>query len=483
MEQARPSMFGKQLKLVAAIGALLLLLWFVVVVREVLYPFALAFVLAYVLAPLVDRMEGRGINRTLSILMVFVAVFGVLIIGAFKAGTKLTAEMLELSEQFLVQESVDRELTLTNLGAETVEINAAWQGVDPDQPAFAVREGPYPLLTLQPGEQQALRLRFEPANARPDSAVLSFLVPTSESLFELRVRGNRPAAGREAGSSFWDEEVRSRASEAHGIVFSSQGLDFGRAGPNIFTRLSEEADKIQLWFEEKYGVGAEFDLGRLVKEQGGALARTLLGGTTEILGGVFSGITFLVIVPFVAFFLLREGHNIRRGLVELVPNAYFELCLNLLHQIDGQIGGYIRGLILATSVVGTLSVLGLTLIGVPYALPVGLVAGLANMIPFLGPLIGIVAASIVALATGGGFGMVGHVLIVFLAIQMIDNVLIQPIVLAKSVDLHPLVVLSVVLIGGQLMGLVGMLVAVPLTGILKVGGYTVFQGIRGYRPQ
>lgn len=77
--------------------------------------------------------------------------------------------------------------------------------------------------------------------------------------------------------------------------------------------------------------------------------------------------------------------------------------------------------------------------------------------------------------------MVGKVVVVFLIIQMIDNVLIQPSVVAKSVEMHPLVVLFVVMVGSQLMGIAGMLIAVPLTGILKVSILTVYEGIRGYR--
>jgi predicted PurR-regulated permease PerM len=207
----------------------------------------------------------------------------------------------------------------------------------------------------------------------------------------------------------------------------------------------------------------------------------MLGGTTVFLGGVVSGLTFVVIVPFVAFFFLKEGRHLTRKLIELVPNAYFELCLNLLHQINGQIGGYIRGQILATTVVSILAVSGLSIIGVDHPFPLGLLAGLANMIPFLGPLIGIITASAVALATGGGLGLVGEVVIVFLIIQMIDNVIIQPTVVAKSVEMHPLVILFVVMVGSQLMGIVGMLIAVPLTGILKVSGQTVYDGVRGYR--
>ena len=75
--------------------------------------------------------------------------------------------------------------------------------------------------------------------------------------------------------------------------------------------------------------------------------------------------------------------------------------------------------------------------------------------------------------------MVGNVILVFLIVQVIDNVLVQPAIVAKNVDLHPLVVLFVVMVGSQLMGIVGMLVAVPLTGIIKVSGQTIYQGIRG----
>ena len=103
------------------------------------------------------------------------------------------------------------------------------------------------------------------------------------------------------------------------------------------------------------------------------------------------------------------------------------------------------------------------------------------MIPYLAPAIGIVAASLVALTTGGEGALVGWVVVVFLIIQLIDNVVIQPLVVAKSVDLHPLVVLIVVLIGSDQMGIVGMLIAVPVTGILKVTGLTVYKGMRAYR--
>ena len=188
----------------------------------------------------------------------------------------------------------------------------------------------------------------------------------------------------------------------------------------------------------------------------------------------------MVLVPFVAFFFLKEGRRTTRAMVEMVPNAYFEMTLNLVHSINNSIGGYIRGQLLAVSVVASLSVTGLMLLDLPYAIPVGIVAGLANMIPYLGPVIGIASATGVALATAKRYGaMLVKVVVLFLCIQIVDNVLVQPIVVARSVDLHPLVVLTVVMIGSELWGMVGMLIAVPVTGILKVSVQRVHEGDPG----
>ena len=478
MEQGNSAVIGRQFKILIGVGLLGVAFWFLFEIRGILLPFILAFLLAYMLAPLVDRLEARGLSRVLSILLIFILAFSGLILGLWQAGSKLTREMIDLSEQFLVKEEVDRDFSITNLRDRNIvltEISAIEEGA----PFSLEGHIEFP-LEVGPSERRLLRFRFSPGpDEKPATTNVLISSPSLAEPFELRLRGNTPLA---ANDPFWSGNF-SDSTLVRGIEFSGTGIDFGRAGRSIITRLSDEVDKVQGSVMGSLGVEGEFDISDWIRQQGRTIAEKLLGGTSEVLGGVFSGLTFAVIVPFVAFFLLKEGKRITRGVIELVPNAYFELCLNLLHQINGQIGGYIRGLILATTVVGALSVGGLMLIGVPYALPVGIIAGLANMIPFLGPIIGIVSASIVALATGGGFGMVGHVLIVFALIQLIDNILVQPVVLAKSVDLHPLIVLFVVLVGGQLMGLKGMLIAVPMTGIIKVSTQTILEGVRRYRIQ
>ena len=480
MSQESPTFLGKQAKIALGIAAVLAGLAFVYAIRGTLIPFVLAFVMAYILAPVVDRMEGRGLHRTLSIIIVFLLAFTGLGIVSYWVGDKLVEEMIDLSGQFLDPETTERDLEIVNLRPDTVLVKTGvWVRRNYKETSFSWVKKPEWPLVVAPEDTATISLRFTPA--QKDSAVegsLNLYIDALAQPYRLRVGGNLSDSTKiEWKAKKWLEEKEDAA-----LIFSARAIEFGHAGPNIVTRFSE-------WVKKEFQpliqplAGEDFKPSVWVKETGGEYMQTLLGGTKDVVGGLISGLTFVVIVPFVAFFFLKEGHRITRGLIELVPNAYFELCLNLLYQINAQIGGYIRGQIMATSVVATLAVFGLSIVGVNYALPLGIVAGLANMIPFLGPLIGFLSASIVALATGGGAIMVLQVGIVFLSVQLIDNIVIQPTVVAKSVDLHPLAVLLVVMIGSQFMGVIGMLIAVPLAGIIKVSIQTIYQGLKSYRLQ
>ena len=455
-----------QVKVAIGLVAVAVLGWFLYEIRGILTPFVFAFVLAYILYPIVDWMERRGLGRVWSTLLVFSIVFAGLGIGAFKVGDKLTGE------------TVDRVFTIANTGDKLLIIQGmAWEDDSREQP-FVLREEHRWPLGVAPREELAIHLRFVPKDHSPaaNALLIAYSQGKDEYSQRISVHGN---SGAVAGSQ--------AAGKSGSVLFSRAHIGFGKADPNvlveignrILTETSARASSIEPMLQPY--LGSDFRLAELIREHGERLMETMLGGTTVFIEGVISGLTFAVIVPFVAFFFLKEGRRLTRCLIALVPNAYFELCLNLMYQANKQIGNYIRGQLLAVLVVSVLSISGLSIIGVYYALPLGLLAGLANVIPYLGPLIGIVCSSIVALATGGGLAMVAKVIIMFLIVQLIDNVLIQPTMVAKSVELHPLVVLFVVMVGSQLMGIVGMLIAVPLTGIAKVSGQTIYKGIRQYQ--
>ena len=458
-------MMNWQVKVVLALVAIVVGGWFVYEIRGILTPFVLAFILAYVLYPIIDWMERRGLGRAWSTLLVFLLVFAGLGLGAFKVGDKLAGE------------TVDRVFTIANTGDQPLIIHGmVWEDDSRDQP-FVLREEHRWPLEIAPMEELAVLLRFVPNDQAPaaNALLIAYSQGQDEHSQRISVHGNGGVV------------VGGQAGRSGSVVFSRADIGFGKADPNVLVEIgdrilaetSTRAAKIEPMLQPY--LGSDFRFAELIREHGERLMRTMLGGTTLFIEGVISGLTFVVIVPFVAFFFLKEGRRLTRCLMTLVPNAYFELCLNLMYQANRQIGNYIRGQLLAVLVVSVLAISGLSILGVYYALPLGLLAGLANVIPFLGPLIGIVCSSIVALATGGGLAMVAKVIVMFLVIQLIDNVLIQPTMVAKSVELHPLIVLFVVMVGSQLMGIVGMLIAVPLTGIAKVSGQTIYEGVKQYR--
>jgi putative permease len=201
----------------------------------------------------------------------------------------------------------------------------------------------------------------------------------------------------------------------------------------------------------------------------------------SILGNVLSILPAVIVIPFVVFFLLKDGRTMKKQFIEYLPNRYFEMALNVLHKIDIQLGGYIRGQFIEATVVALLSIIALWLLNVKYFTVIGVFAGLANMIPYVGPVAGAIPAIVITWLNGGTVPDILYIVIAFAIIQLIDNILLQPMVLSRSVNLHPLIIVLAILIGGQFFGLLGMLLAVPAAGILKVTSRELYNGIRRFR--
>jgi putative permease len=200
-----------------------------------------------------------------------------------------------------------------------------------------------------------------------------------------------------------------------------------------------------------------------------------------ILSNLVSILSAVAIIPFVVYFFLRDGRHMKKLFVSYVPNRYFEITLNIMHKIDGQLGGYLRGQFTEATVVGVLGAIALLILNVNYSIIIGIFSGLANMIPYVGPVAGAIPAIVVTLVNGGSMITIIYIIIAFAVVQFIDNMLVQPIVLSKSVDLHPLIIVFAVLIGGKFFGLLGLLLAVPAAGMLKVTSSEIYNGIKKFR--
>ena len=176
----------------------------------------------------------------------------------------------------------------------------------------------------------------------------------------------------------------------------------------------------------------------------------------------------VVLVPFVLFALLKDGPVYRKKLLGLVPNRTFEFAMGVVYKIDDHLGGYLRGQAVVAVFVGAGTALGLWALGVDYYLVLGIITGLANFVPYVGFVVSCALALAVSVLTTDGFGQASGVLALFVALQFVENAVLQPWITGRNVSLHPALVLGAILIGGNVAGVLGMTLAVPTAAILKV---------------
>lgn len=202
----------------------------------------------------------------------------------------------------------------------------------------------------------------------------------------------------------------------------------------------------------------------------------------EHLSSFFAILSLVVIVPIVTFFLLADGHLILKAFLSIIPNAYFEMSALLIHRVTTSLKLFIRGQMIVAAAVGVMTAIGMAIIGLPYFLVIGIIAGLGNLIPYLGPIIGFIPALLVVAMQPEGLTIlpVFSIVIVFVFVQIIEGTFISPIAVGKSVNLHPLVVIIGVTVGGQLGGVLGMLIAVPLISIVKVTFEVLYSYLKSY---
>lgn len=188
----------------------------------------------------------------------------------------------------------------------------------------------------------------------------------------------------------------------------------------------------------------------------------------------------LAIVPFITYFVLAQGDVAMKKLIERVPNKYFEMTLNVLHKVGQDLVGYLKGWILDSAIIGVLTMIGLTILGVQYSLLLGALAGVANLIPYVGVAVAATLSIVVSLTQLGNFSMLVPIGALMLIIRVIDDTIVQPTCFAKSIDMHPIMVILVLIIGHELLGIAGLVLAIPLATVLKVAATETYWGLKHY---
>ncbi len=186
--------------------------------------------------------------------------------------------------------------------------------------------------------------------------------------------------------------------------------------------------------------------------------------TTTFLLSLFSGI----MVPIFFYFFLIQIDSMKCKTFQWIPKPYQRFVRIRLQKVDRILSGFIRGQVTLALSLSVLYSLGLILLGVRYGLLIGVIAGILNMVPYLGVTLGIVASLAMVLIQGKGILFYFFVLLLFGLIQLLDGLLLTPHIVGKKLGLHTFTILILILIGGELFGIAGMLFAIPLGGVGRV---------------
>lgn len=201
----------------------------------------------------------------------------------------------------------------------------------------------------------------------------------------------------------------------------------------------------------------------------------------NFLNSLVSFLAFAVIVPFLIFYILKDSIKIKRELVHIFPNRYFEPAYWIIKRVSDKLGKFVTAWIFDASFVGIAIGFGLYVIGVGYSLPLGVIAGLGHLIPYLGPVIGAIPAIIISLIQTGSFSLVPLIILIVAIVYTLDNGIVQPYIFSKSVDMHPLVIILLILAGGQLFGFFGMLFAIPVSTVIKTTVSEIYFVLKNYK--
>lgn len=185
----------------------------------------------------------------------------------------------------------------------------------------------------------------------------------------------------------------------------------------------------------------------------------------ERAANLFDFVITITIIPVLVFYFLKDFIEMKKSLQKLVPEKYFQRIDTMLIAIDESLGGYVRGQLIISSAVMFVTYVIYHTFQLKYALVLAVIMGLMNVIPYFGPIIGTIPAVAVAMTTS--WKLVVVVLVTTLIVQTLENSFLSPYVMGKSVQIHPVLIILTLIIGAEIGGIIGMIIAVPLITIVR----------------
>ncbi|UOR10450.1 AI-2E family transporter [Halobacillus amylolyticus] len=237
--------------------------------------------------------------------------------------------------------------------------------------------------------------------------------------------------------------------------------------------LMEMADSIDQWLRNSMFAGY-YD--NLFKDVGGlaeqlpedlsSYASSTIEGITNFISTLTSVIIAIVTLPFILFYLLKDGEKLPNMILRIMPPKVRPEVSSVFKGIDHQLSAYIQGQIIVSFCIGVMMYIGFVIIGLDYALLLAAIASVTSVVPYLGPTIAIMPALVIAIVTSPF--MVLKLAFVWTAVQLLEGKFISPQIMGKSLHIHPVTIIFVLLTAGHLFGVIGIILAIPGYAILKV---------------
>lgn len=229
--------------------------------------------------------------------------------------------------------------------------------------------------------------------------------------------------------------------------------------------------------QENVGVGTDVgDLTSKVTTWATTFLNNAVNGVGNFVGALTEIILAVVTTPFILFYLLRDGKRLPDYLMRFIPNSLQPQSRMVMKEMNSQVASYIRGQIIVSCCIGALLYIGYLIIGLEYSLVLAIVAACTAVVPYLGPAIAITPALIVALVTSPF--MLLKMVFVLTAVQLIEGKFISPQIMGKTLKIHPITIIFVIIFAGKMFGVLGIILAVPGYAVLKVIVTHIFQWFR-----
>lgn len=410
----------------------------------VLVPLVLAFLVAYVLDPVVDVFEARGISRTATI-----GAFGLLAVGILLA-----------IPLYAIPSAIDEAGDLAQAAQRAAREDDTEQGAIGAWISEGIDSLPLEQFVDYMGWREEFQ-QFREENPQVDEMVDEAGPDDTESETpddQVEEPSDTEEAAEEEGSETREGREQTREIEPAAII-----------GWKIAQYLQDNLREVlQAYAKPASRAG----------QQGAASLARLLSSLGSSIVGVFVFLGNLAVFSFVAGFLLKDYDRVVAVMKDLVPHRWREPVYRVVGEIDEQLRGFLLGQGTVCLILATLYFVGFWLAGVPFAFAIAVFGGFAALIPFFGPLLTVLPAAAFTLINYGIDWNLLYVLIVFLAVQLLEGNVVQPLVMGARVGLHPVWVILAVMVFGSLLGFGGLIVAVPLAAVLKV---LVEEGVDYYR--